>query len=193
MTKKEIISQKITALFVYGRPPLVFAGLICAVAVMWTQSPILYTIGVLLLFISMSFDLVDFAARFELHPRLEQLADRLMDKLVYSIIFPLVAVGVMWRVHFSSPDPTRGEMLHAILVLLLAVTVLIRDNFAATTRNSNSKSSPAYEPLLPHRSAPYFMPLRFMCRRARLQKFISGFHGWGICRCGVYSLSKSYF
>jgi phosphatidylserine synthase len=132
MTKKEIISQKITALFVYGRPPLVFAGLICAVAVMWTQSPILYTIGVLLLFISMSFDLVDgwFAARFELHPRLEQLADRLMDKLVYSIIFPLVAVGVMWRVHFSSPDPTRGEMLHAILVLLLAVTVLIRDNFA---------------------------------------------------------------
>jgi phosphatidylserine synthase len=132
MTKKEVASQKITALFVYGRPPLVFAGLICAVAVMWTQSPIAYTIGVLLLFISMSFDLVDgwFAARFELHPRLEQLADRLMDKLVYSIIFPLVAVGVMWRVHFSSPDPTRGEMLHAILVLLLAVTVLVRDNFA---------------------------------------------------------------
>ena len=76
MSKKEIISQKITALFVYGRPPLVFAGLICAVAVIWTQSPILYTIGVSLLFISMSFDLVDgwFAARFELHPRLEQLA-----------------------------------------------------------------------------------------------------------------------
>ncbi|MEJ2727385.1 MAG: CDP-alcohol phosphatidyltransferase family protein [Deltaproteobacteria bacterium] len=132
MTKREIISQKITALFVYGRPPLVFAGLICAVAVIWTQNPILYTIGVLLLFISMSFDLVDgwFAARFELHPRLAQLADRLMDKLVYSIIFPLVAVGVMWRVHYSSPDPTRGEMLHAILVLFLAVTVLIRDNFA---------------------------------------------------------------
>lgn len=132
MTKREIISQKITALFVYGRPPLVFAGLICAIAVMWTQNPIMYTIGVLLLFISMSFDLVDgwFAARFELHPNLAQLADRLMDKLVYSIIFPLLAVGVMWRVHFSSPDPTRGEMLHAILVLFLAVTVLVRDNFA---------------------------------------------------------------
>ena len=132
MTKREHISQKITAIFVYGRPPLVFAGLICAIAVMWTQSPIMYTIGVLFLFIAMSFDLVDgwFAARFELHPPLAQLADRLMDKLVYSIIFPLLAVGVMWRVHFSSPDPTRGEMLHAILVLLLAVTVLVRDNFA---------------------------------------------------------------
>ena len=69
---KEIIPQKITALFVYGRPPLVFAGMICAVAVIWTQSPILYTIGVIFLFISMTFDLVDgwFAARFELNPAL---------------------------------------------------------------------------------------------------------------------------
>ena len=129
---KEIIPQKITAIFVYGRPPLVFAGMICAIAVIWTQSPILYTIGVVLLFISMSFDLVDgwFAARYELNPRMAQLADRLMDKVVYSIIFPLVAVGVMWRVHFASPNPSRGEVLHALLVLLLAVTVLVRDNFA---------------------------------------------------------------
>jgi phosphatidylserine synthase len=80
----------------------------------------------------MSFDLVDgwFAARFELNPRMAQLADRLMDKVVYSIIFPLVAVGVMWRVHFASPNPSRAEVLHALLVLLLAVTVLVRDNFA---------------------------------------------------------------
>ena len=137
MTRREIISQKITALFVYGRPPLVFAGMMCAIAVIWKQSPVVYTIGVVLLFISMSFDLVDgwFAARFELHPKLAPLADRLMDKLVYSIIFPLVAVGIMWRVHFSSPNPTKAEVLHAILVLLLSVTVLIRDNFAHFMRS----------------------------------------------------------
>ena len=137
MTKREIISQKITALFVYGRPPLVFTGMMCAIAVIWKQSPVVYTIGVVLLFISMSFDLVDgwFAARFELHPKLAPLADRLMDKLVYSIIFPLVAVGIMWRVHFSSPNPTKAEVLHAILVLLLSVTVLIRDNFAHFMRS----------------------------------------------------------
>ena len=137
MTRREIISQKITALFVYGRPPLVFAGMMCAIAVIWKQSPVVYTIGVILLFISMSFDLVDgwFAARFELHPKLAPLADRLMDKLVYSIIFPLVAVGIMWRVHFSSPNPTKAEVLHAILVLLLSVTVLIRDNFAHFMRS----------------------------------------------------------
>jgi phosphatidylserine synthase len=57
-----------------------------------------------------------------------------MDKLVYSIIFPVIAVGMMWRLIVIAPDPTRGELLHAVFVLLLCVTVLIRDNFAAFMR-----------------------------------------------------------
>jgi phosphatidylserine synthase len=126
------ISQKITAVLVYGRLPLVFGGMLCAVAVMWSRDPTLYTIGVILLFISMSFDLVDgwFAARFYPHPQMAQLADRILDKLVYSIIFPLVSVGAMWRLLYVVPDPRRTELLHAVLVLFLTVTVLVRDNFA---------------------------------------------------------------
>ena len=71
--------------------------MICAIAVMWTRNPAFYILGVVLLFISMSFDVVDgwFAVRYHPHPILAQLADRIMDKLVYSIIFPLIAVGVM--------------------------------------------------------------------------------------------------
>ena len=132
MSGKQYIPQKITTLLVYGRPPLVFAGLLCAIGVMWIHNPILYILGVIFLFISMTFDVVDgwFAARFHPHLNLAHLADRIMDKVVYSIIFPLVAVGTMWRIHFLTADPNRAEMLHAILVLLLAVTVLIRDNFA---------------------------------------------------------------
>jgi phosphatidylserine synthase len=132
MTNKQFIPKKFTALLVYGRVPLVFVGLLCAIGVMWLRSPVLYTLGVVFLFISMSFDLVDgwFAARFHPHPNLANLADRIMDKLVYSIIFPLVAVGTMWRLYFISTDPNRAQLLHAILVLLMAVTVLIRDNFA---------------------------------------------------------------
>lgn len=134
MPHKQPISHKFTTLLVYGRPPLVFGGMLCAIAVMWTQNPVIYTIGVILLFISMSFDLVDgwFAARFhpDPHPQMAELADRIMDKIVYSIIFPLVAVGTIWRLHFTSPVPSKTELLHAILVLLLAITVLIRDNFA---------------------------------------------------------------
>jgi CDP-diacylglycerol--serine O-phosphatidyltransferase len=132
MPVQHYISRKVTTMLVYGRPPLVFGGMLCAIGVMWTSSPILYTFGVTLLFISMSFDLVDgwFAARFHSNITLAHLADRIMDKVVYSIIFPLVAVGVMWRLHFISSDPNRTELLHAILVLLLTVTVLVRDNFA---------------------------------------------------------------
>ncbi len=131
-----LFPRRLTALLVYGRPPLVFAGLICALFVMWTRDPVVYTLGVVFLFISMTFDLVDgwFAARYEPHPVLAQLADRLMDKVVFSMIFPLAAVGVMWRLHFTSGEPTRTELLHAILVLLTAVTVLIRDNFAGFMR-----------------------------------------------------------
>jgi CDP-diacylglycerol--serine O-phosphatidyltransferase len=129
---KKYIPKGLTTLLVYGRPPLVFGGMLCAIAVMWTRSPVLYTLGVVFLFISMTFDLVDgwFAARFHPHLVLAELADRIMDKVVYSIIFPLVAVGTMWRIQVITPDPNRAELLHAILVLLLTVTVLVRDNFA---------------------------------------------------------------
>ena len=126
------IPQKITAVLVYGRLPLVFGGMLCAIAVMWSRSPTLYTIGVILLFISMSLDLVDgwFAARFYPYPQMAELADRILDKLIYSIIFPLVSVGAMWRLLHVPPDPRQTELLHAVLVLFLTVTVLVRDNFA---------------------------------------------------------------
>jgi len=132
MPGKQYIPQKFTALLIYGRPPLVFGGMLCAIAVMWTRSPVLYILGVVFLFVSMTFDLVDgwFAARFHPHPVMANLADRIMDKVVCSIIFPLVAVGTMWRIHMIAPDINRADLLHAILVMILTVTVLIRDNFA---------------------------------------------------------------
>jgi phosphatidylserine synthase len=99
---------------------------------MWTHNPVFYTLGTALLVISMSFDLVDgwFAARFYPNPNLAHLADRILDRVVSSIMFPLIAVGVMWRLSLVSPQFTRTELLHAILMLILCITVLIRDNFA---------------------------------------------------------------
>jgi len=132
MKNKLHISKKVTALLVYGRPPLIFGGLCCAIAVMWTHNPVLYTLGVVLLFTSMAFDLVDgwFAARFEPHPTLAHLADRIMDKVVYAMIFPLVAVGMMWRLVYITPDYHKTDLFHAIFILILCVIVLIRDSFA---------------------------------------------------------------
>jgi CDP-diacylglycerol---serine O-phosphatidyltransferase len=142
------IPQRVTAALVYGRPPLVFGGMLCGLYVMWAQSPIFYTIGVVFLVISMVFDLVDgwFAARFRPHSAMAWLADRIMDKVVFSIIFPLVAVGVMWRLAGTFPGHTRGELLHAIFVLLLCVTLLIRDHFANFMRGFAIRKGQMPEP-----------------------------------------------
>ena len=130
------LPARLAAIFVYSRPALVFGGMICALAIMWGRNPVVYTIGVSLLIISMMFDLVDgwFSARFRPNAKLAPLADRIMDKLVYSIIFPVIAAGMMWRLLVSDADPTRGQLLHAIFVLILCVTVLVRDSFAAFMR-----------------------------------------------------------
>ena len=46
------LPARITAVLVYGRPVLVFGGMICAIAVMWGKDPYVYTLGVSLLLIS---------------------------------------------------------------------------------------------------------------------------------------------
>ncbi len=124
-------------ILVYGRPPLVFAAMICGIGVMLTRHPLLYTAGALLLFTSMMFDLVDgwFAARFSHDTNFAQLADRIMDRIVYSIVFPLVAAGMMWRLVYEVPDYSRLELLHAIFVMIVCITVLVRDNFARFMRD----------------------------------------------------------
>lgn len=126
--------SKFTAALVYGRPVLVFGGMVCALAVMWNHDPAVYTLGVSLLLLSMTFDLIDgwFAARYRPQAPLAPLADRIMDKLVFSIIFPVIAVGTMWRL--IGAQPSRGQLLHAIFVLILCVTVLVRDSFAGFMR-----------------------------------------------------------
>lgn len=121
--------------------------MICALAVMWSQNPAFYLVGTCFLIISMSFDLVDgwFTNRYQLDSTLSHLADRVMDKLAYSMIFPLVAVGMMWRLKFTTADATRPELLHTILIVIVCVTVLIRDNFAHFIRFMATGSGPEIE------------------------------------------------
>ncbi|MDX2454954.1 CDP-alcohol phosphatidyltransferase family protein [Desulfosarcina sp.] len=136
MTDKIPLPARLAAIFVYSRPVLIFGGMICALAVIWGRNPVVYTVGVSFLILSMIFDLVDgwFSARFRPNAPLAPLADRLMDKLVYSIIFPVIAAGMMWRLLVSETDPTQGQLMHAIFVLVLCVTVLVRDSFASFMR-----------------------------------------------------------
>lgn len=136
MAPRTPLPTRLAAILVYSRPALVFGSMICALAVMWGRSALLYTVGVSLLVISMVFDLVDgwFAARYRPNAPLAHLADRLMDKLVYSIIFPVISAGMMWRLLAAGTHPTRAELMHAMVVLVLCVTVLVRDSFATFMR-----------------------------------------------------------
>ncbi|GIT62886.1 MAG: hypothetical protein Ct9H300mP21_04320 [Pseudomonadota bacterium] len=40
MSKPEFLSTNVAALLVYGRPPMVFAGMICAIGVMLDHNPL---------------------------------------------------------------------------------------------------------------------------------------------------------
>lgn len=148
MTDRLHVPRQVTTIIVYGRPPLVFGGMLCAMGVMWTQSPALYMLGVSLLGISMTFDVVDgwFAARYTPHPIMAHLADRIMDKVVFSIIFPVVAAGMMWRLSVADLPAARLELLHAMFVLVICVVVLVRDNFAHFIRRFSGTKGPEPEP-----------------------------------------------
>ncbi|MDL2268809.1 CDP-alcohol phosphatidyltransferase family protein [Desulfosarcina sp. OttesenSCG-928-G17] len=136
MNKKNRIPASLAFVFVYSRPALIFGGMVCALAVMWGRNPVIYTMGVCFLIISMVVDLVDgwFSDRFRPNAPLVPLADRLMNKLMDAMIFPVIAVGMMWRLRIAETDPSQVELLNAMFVLILCVTVLIRDGFAGFMR-----------------------------------------------------------
>jgi phosphatidylglycerophosphate synthase len=126
------IPRTITAILIFGRPPLAFLGMVLAIATILTMNPIYYIMGVTSLFLSVVIDLIDgwFAARFAPHYKLTHIAERMMNKIVFAINFPVISVGMMWRFHFVSNTSSRAELLHVVFVLILCVTVLLRENFA---------------------------------------------------------------
>ena len=137
MTLRAGFLSRLTTTFIYGRVPLAFGGLVCALAVVWGKNPFLYALGVSFLFISMGFDIFSaWAVSRNLKiPPLAHYADRIMDKLIYSIIFPAISAGAMWRLYQGPDAPSNPERLHAIFILILCIAVLIRDNFAHFMRD----------------------------------------------------------
>jgi CDP-diacylglycerol--serine O-phosphatidyltransferase len=71
MTDTIPLPARLAALFVYSRPVLIFGGMICALAIMWGKNPVVYTVGVSFLILSMIIDIVDgwFSARSDPTPR----------------------------------------------------------------------------------------------------------------------------
>ena len=66
MSNPKFLSTNVAALLVYGRPPMVFTGMVCAIGGMLNHNPLIYFSGVIFLLAAMILDLIDgwFAARF---------------------------------------------------------------------------------------------------------------------------------
>ena len=132
------VTRNVAAVLVFGRPPLVFGAFACALWVMFTHDPPGYILGMSLLALALVFDWVDgwFAGRYIPHSRLGPLADRMMDRLVLSIIFPVLAAGMFWRFErLADTEQGRLQLLHALFVLAIFVLILMRDQFASFLRN----------------------------------------------------------
>ncbi|MDH5751617.1 MAG: CDP-alcohol phosphatidyltransferase family protein [Deltaproteobacteria bacterium] len=125
--------KNISSVFVFGRPPLVFMAFGCALWLMYSKHPVAYILGLSFLMLSMAFDWLDgWLSRKEVpRSRLGPLVDRMMDRLVLTIMFPVLGAGMLWR--FARLDVIlegrmeRAHLLHALFVLGLCVIVLMRD------------------------------------------------------------------
>lgn len=140
------VAKNVAAVLVFGRPPLVFGAFACALWVMFTHHPPAYMLGLSFLLLALAFDWIDgwFAVRYIPHSRLGPLVDRMMDRIVLSIIFPMLAAGMLWRFNRLQTQElaTRPQLLHALFVLAITVIVLLRDQFALFLR----KFTPADDP-----------------------------------------------
>jgi len=141
MSRLQRMPRNAAAILTFSRPPLVFLAFVCALWLMFTRYPLAYILGLTFLLLAMVFDWVDgwFAERYLPNLRLGALVDRMMDRIVLSIIFPVLGAGMLWRysrMDFSA-DPRLGKLhlLHALFVLGICVTVLMRDQFAHFMRN----------------------------------------------------------
>jgi phosphatidylserine synthase len=134
------LPKNLAAVLIFGRPPLAFGAFACALWVIFTLNPVAYVLGITFLLLATAFDWVDgwFAARYARESKLGPLVDRMMDRMVYSIIFPVLGAGMFWRLfrlQGVSADVRREELFHAIFVLAICVLVLMRDQFAHFLRS----------------------------------------------------------
>ncbi len=141
MSRLQRMPRNAAAVFTFSRPVLVFFAFICSLWLMFTRFPPAYILGLTFLLLAMLFDWVDgwFAERYLPNLRLGALVDRTMDRIVLSIIFPVLGAGMLWRYSrlddIGDPRLAKQHLLHALFVLGICVTVLMRDQFAHFMRS----------------------------------------------------------
>ena len=145
------LPKNVATVLTFSRPPLVFGAFACALWVMFTNFPLAYLLGLGFLVLAMAFDWIDgwFAERYIPDSRLGPLVDRMMDRLVLSIIFPVLGAGMFWRLYrmqgLEAPEVSRLQLLHALFVLAICVVVLMRDQVVQFLRSFASRAGQEVE------------------------------------------------
>lgn len=136
------LPRNVAAFLTFSRPLLVFFSFVCAIWLMATGFPPAYMLGATFLLLATTFDWIDgwFAERYLPENRLGALVDRMVDRMVLSIIFPVLGAGMFWRYMrikplLKEPDELDLALFHAIFVLSLCVIVLLRDQFSQFLRS----------------------------------------------------------
>lgn len=120
------LRKNVANLITLGRIPLCFASFACAILVILNvPSKIGWGfVGELLLIAAALTDYFDgmVARRLNVMTKMGPLADQMMDKMVYCIIFPTISVGIM-------EIDGRNNIDHVVIALVLCVTMLVRDHY----------------------------------------------------------------
>ena len=118
--------RNLANLITLSRIPLCFASFACALMVMRSHESgaQLGVLGELLLIITALTDYFDglVARKLNAVSKIGPVADQMMDKMVYCIIFPTLAVGLMQK-------EGAENINHVLLFLALCVTLLVRDHW----------------------------------------------------------------
>ena len=138
---KYFFRRNLANLITLGRIPLCFASFACAVVMMISPNSgaIWGFAGEILLIVTALTDYFDglVARKLNAVSKIGPLADQVMDKMVYCIIFPTLAVGIMQK-------DGDANIHHVMLALALCVTLLVRDhwvNFLRTIADRHQADS----------------------------------------------------
>jgi CDP-diacylglycerol--serine O-phosphatidyltransferase len=138
---KYFFRRNLANLITLGRIPLCFAAFACAVVMMISPNSGASWgfVGEILLIITALTDYLDglVARKLNAVSKIGPLADQVMDKMVYCIIFPTLAVGIMQKDGVTN-------IHHVMLALALCVTLLARDhwvNFLRTIADRHQADS----------------------------------------------------
>ncbi len=128
---RNFLRRNVANFITLGRIPLCLLSFTFAVLVLrGSPHEALYGfIGELLLIVTALTDYFDglVARRYNVITKLGPLADQMLDKMVYCIIFPTISVGMM------AVDGQKN-IYHVILALVLCVTLLVRDHYVSFLR-----------------------------------------------------------